>query len=55
MDDLNEKINEAVKEKLFNDTSKCENTINLSNAKHTDKDFEKYKKSVLKLIKATDK
>ena len=55
MDELTEKINEAVKEKLFNDNSKCENTINLSNAKHIDKDFEKYKEDLMQRLIEIDR
>lgn len=47
MDELTEKINEAVKEKLFIDTSKCENTANAI----IDRDSEEYGEKIKEHLK----
>lgn len=52
MDELTEKINNAVKEKLFIDIDKYENDVNLSNIKPTLQDSEEYKELTQKILEA---
>ena len=49
MGELTEKINDIVKEKLFIDTSKYKNTVDLSNVEHINKDL-KEEKTIKELI-----
>lgn len=48
MDEFTEQINDAVKEKLPNNTYKHENEIDLSNTKPVDKDSKEYREKIKK-------